>query len=125
MKRILKTGLTLIMMISVILCGCGGGGKKFAPQPDMTDDNYRTFYQVFVGSFSDSNGDGIGDLRGIINRFDYINDGNINSTTSLGAQGIWLSPIFTSPSYHKYDAKDYYQIDCCFLQQHLNLHYLY
>jgi len=111
MRRILKTGLTLIMMVSVILCGCGAGEKEFAAQPDMTDDNYRTFYQIFVGSFSDSNGDGIGDLRGVINRFDYINDGNMNSTTSLGAQGIWLSPIFTSPSYHKYDAKDYYQID--------------
>ena len=61
--------------------------------------------------FSDSNGDGIGDLRGIINHFDYLNDGNVNSETSLGVQGIWLSPIFTSPSYHKYDAKDYYQID--------------
>ncbi len=78
---------------------------------DTTDDNYRVFYQIFVGSFSDSNGDGIGDLRGIINRFDYLNDGNVNSTTSLGVQGIWLSPIFTSPTYHKYDTKDYYQID--------------
>lgn len=78
---------------------------------DTTDDNYRVFYQIFVGSFSDSNGDGIGDLRGIINRFDYLNDGNVNSTTSLGVQGIWLSPIFKSPSYHKYDTTDYYQID--------------
>lgn len=81
------------------------------PAPDTTADNYRTFYQIFVGSFSDSNGDGIGDLRGIINRFDYLNDGNVNSKKSLGVQGIWLSPIFLSPSYHKYDVKDYYQID--------------
>jgi len=78
---------------------------------DPVDDNFRSFYQVFVGSFSDSNGDGYGDLRGLINRFDYLNDGNMNSEKSLGVQGIWLSPIFTSPSYHKYDAKDYYQID--------------
>ena len=78
---------------------------------DPIDDNYRTFYQIFVGSFSDSNGDGIGDLQGIINRMDYLNDGNINSGKSLGVQGIWLSPIFSSPSYHKYDAKDYYQVD--------------
>ena len=76
---------------------------------DPIDDNYRTFYQIFVGSFSDSNNDTIGDLRGIINRLDYLNDGNINSGKSLGVQGIWLSPIFTSPSYHKYDAKDYYE----------------
>ena len=78
---------------------------------DPIDDNYRTFYQIFVGSFSDSNNDGIGDIRGIINRMDYLNDGNIHSGKSLGVQGIWLSPIFASPSYHKYDAKDYYQLD--------------
>ena len=77
---------------------------------DPIDDNYRTFYQIFVGSFSDSDGDGTGDLQGIINRLDYLNDGNINSETSLGVQGIWLSPIFSSPSYHKYDAMDYYKI---------------
>ena len=77
---------------------------------DPIDDNFRTYYQIFVGSFSDSNGDGIGDLQGIINRFDYLNDGNINSGKSLGVQGIWLSPIFSSPSYHKYDARDYYKI---------------
>ena len=78
---------------------------------DPIDDNYRTYYQIFVGSFSDSNGDGIGDIRGIINRLDYLNDGNVNSGKSLGVQGLWLSPIFSSPSYHKYDAKDYYQLD--------------
>ena len=77
---------------------------------DPIDDNYRTFYQIFVGSFSDSDGDGTGDLQGIIQRFDYLNDGNINSGESLGVQGIWLSPIFSSPSYHKYDAADYYQV---------------
>ena len=56
--------------------------------------NNRIFYHIFVGSFSDSNGDGIGDLRGIINRFDYLNDGDDNSGVSLGVEGIWLSPIF-------------------------------
>lgn len=73
--------------------------------------NARVFYQIFVGSFSDSNSDGVGDLRGIINRFDYLNDGDPNSGLSLGIEGIWLSPIFTSPSYHKYDVTDYYEID--------------
>ena len=75
------------------------------------DSNAVVFYHIFVGSFSDSNGDGIGDLRGIINRMDYINDGDPNSGVSLGAEGIWLSPIFVSPSYHKYDVVDYYQVD--------------
>ncbi len=86
-------------------------GGVLTPSIDPIDDNFRTFYQVFVGSFSDSNGDGIGDLRGVINRMDYLNDGDINSGKSLGVQGLWLSPIFSSPSYHKYDAKDYYKID--------------
>ena len=74
-------------------------------------DNARVFYEIFVGSFSDSNGDGIGDLRGIIDKFDYLNDGDPNSGKSLGIEGIWLSPIFSSPSYHKYDVTDYYTID--------------
>ncbi len=76
-----------------------------------TEDNYRVFYEIFVGSFSDSDGDGTGDLRGIINRMDYLNDGDDSSGLSLGVEGIWLSPIFKSPSYHKYDVDDYYQVD--------------
>ncbi len=75
------------------------------------EGNARVFYQIFVGSFSDSNGDGIGDLRGIINRFDYLNDGDDNSGLSLGVEGIWLTPIFKSDSYHKYDVANYYQVD--------------
>lgn len=78
---------------------------------DANETNNRLYYQVFVGSFSDSNGDGIGDLRGLINRFDYLNDGDPNSGKSLGVEGIWLNPIFLSPSYHKYDTVDYYAID--------------
>lgn len=77
-------------------------------------DEYRVFYQIFIGSFSDSNKDGIGDLRGIINRFDYINDGDDNSGKSLGIEAIWLSPMMPSNSYHKYDVKDYKAIDPSF-----------
>ena len=78
---------------------------------DLNVGNANVFYQIFVGSFSDSNGDGTGDLRGIINRMDYLNDGDPNSGVSLGVEGIWLSPIFVSPTYHKYDTSDYYKID--------------
>ena len=74
-------------------------------------DNARVFYEIFVGSFADSNGDGVGDLRGIIEKFDYLNDGDPDSGKSLGIEGIWLTPIFQSPSYHKYDVTDYYTID--------------
>ncbi len=108
---ILLTAVLCVALLAGVLALVLGGKKGYPAMADPIDDNYRTFYQVFVGSFSDSNGDGIGDLRGLINRFDYLNDGNMNSETSLGVQGIWLSPIFTSPSYHKYDARDYYQID--------------
>lgn len=77
----------------------------------QVDDNNRVFYEVFVGSFSDSDGDGVGDLRGIINRMDYLNDGDPTSGLSLGVEGLWLTPIFTSPSYHKYDVANYYEVD--------------
>ena len=50
-------------------------------------------YEVFVRSFADADGDGIGDLRGLTSRLDYINDGNAASSTSLGANCIWLMPI--------------------------------
>lgn len=108
MKRIICIFLALIMLITIV--GCQTGPK----QVDPIDDNFRVFYEIFTGSFSDSDGDGIGDLRGIINRVDYLNDGNINSGKSLGIQGIWLTPIFSSPSYHKYDVQDYYKIDSTF-----------
>lgn len=77
----------------------------------MIHDNYRVYYQILVGTFSDSNQDGMGDIQGIINRLDYLNDGDINSGKSLGVTGIWLMPIMPSPSYHKYDATDYQAID--------------
>ena len=114
MKKYICLLLAALLVLSMAACGTAPSQESTeAPQPmvDPVDDNYRTFYQIFVGSFSDSNNDGIGDLRGIINRFDYLNDGNINSGKSLGVQGIWLSPIFSSPSYHKYDATNYYEVD--------------
>ncbi|GAC1361184.1 MAG: alpha-amylase family glycosyl hydrolase [Herpetosiphon sp.] len=67
-------------------------------------------YEVFVRSFYDSDGDGIGDLPGLTQKLDYINDGNLNSTTSLGANCIWLMPVMESPSYHGYDTTDYYKV---------------
>jgi glycosidase len=70
-----------------------------------------TFYEIFVRSFYDSNGDGIGDLRGIIQKLDYLNDGDPATTFDLGITGIWLMPINPSPSYHGYDIKDYYRIE--------------
>ena len=69
-----------------------------------------TCYEVFVRSFYDSDGDGVGDLKGLTAKLDYINDGNPRSQHSLGARCIWLMPIMESPSYHGYDATDYYKV---------------
>lgn len=69
------------------------------------------FYQVFVRSFRDSDGDGKGDLRGLVEKLDYLNDGKPETTTDLGVTGIWLMPVFESPSYHGYDTVDYETIE--------------
>jgi len=69
------------------------------------------FYEVFVRSYSDSNGDGIGDLPGLTAHLDELNDGNPNSTSSLHVDALWLMPIFPSPSYHGYDVTDYESIN--------------
>ena len=78
---------------------------------NIIDDNYRTYYEVFVYSFYDSDGDGVGDLQGLISKLDYINDGDDATDEDLGCNGIWLMPIHPSPTYHKYDVTDYYEID--------------
>lgn len=73
--------------------------------------NDTVFYQVFVRSFYDSDGDGIGDLNGLIEKLDYLNDGDPATTDDLGVTGLWLMPIMESPSYHGYDVTDYYQVN--------------
>ncbi|MBQ2041730.1 MAG: alpha-amylase, partial [Firmicutes bacterium] len=93
-----------------IVSGIDTSAAGKAKQKDESD-NARVFYEIFVGSFSDSDGDGTGDLKGIIKRLDYLNDGDAFSGKSLGVEGIWLTPIFTSSSYHKYNVDNYYEID--------------
>lgn len=92
--------------------GSGAGPAAWESLPlQMIDDNYRTYYEVFVYSFCDSDGDGVGDLQGLISKLDYINDGDGATDTDLGCNGIWLMPVNPSPTYHKYDVTDYYAID--------------
>ena len=126
MKRILA-----LLLVCLLLVGCGGQTPATEPAPtteatvpvteppraekteaalaeiaklgEGIDDNYRTFYEIFVYSFCDSDGDGIGDLQGVISKLDYLQ--------KLGIQGIWLMPIHPSTSYHKYNVSDYYAID--------------
>ena len=62
---------------------------------------------MFVRSYADSDGDGVGDLRGLTAKLDYLNDGDSATTSDLGVTGLWLMPTFPSPSYHGYDVTDY------------------
>lgn len=69
-------------------------------------------YQIYPWSFKDTNNDGVGDLQGIIEKLDYLNDG---TSKSLGVGAIWLSPIYKSPMRdYGYDISDYYNIDSRF-----------
>ena len=68
-------------------------------------------YEIFVRSFYDSDGDGIGDINGLIEKLDYINDGTRDLRRDLGASCIWLMPVAASPSYHGYDVKNYYRVN--------------
>ena len=138
MKKILSLLLAAIML-ACSLSACAGNGSEDqntetteAPtkseellpvgEPDyvkdiealpvnVSDDKYRNYYHIWVCSFEDSNEDETGDLQGIINKLDYINDGDPTTDTDLGMDGIWLSPIMPSDSYHKYDVDDYMDID--------------
>ena len=126
MKKLLCALLAASLLISAALCEAASPHYDLdaygeavvndiaAPDAALPEDNNRVFYEIFVGSFSDSDGDGIGDLRGIINRMDYLNDGDPFSGLGLGVEGIWLTPIFSSPSYHKYDVTDFYAVDPAF-----------
>lgn len=90
MKRLLCLVLALVCM--------AGASLAEPAQPDSYN-----WYEIFVYSYRDSNGDGIGDLQGVMDRLDYICD--------MGYTGLWLMPIMPSPSYHKYDVTDYTAVD--------------
>ena len=122
MTRILCLLLSVLMLVGCAPSGAnndssaapGSSGAVLATKTEQAiseikslgespDDNYRTFYEIFVYSFCDSDGDGIGDLQGVISKLDYLQE--------LGINGIWFMPIHPSTSYHKYNVSDYYAID--------------
>jgi alpha-amylase len=99
--------------------GAGGDSilvwfNDLPPNGDPSDLHWwndRVFYEIFVRSFQDSDGDGIGDFAGLTARLDQLNDGDPATDTDLGIDGIWLMPINDAPSYHGYDAVDYRAIN--------------
>ena len=96
-KKALSLVLVLCMLLGVLSTGCGS--KE--PELNVIDDKYRNFYEIFVYSYCDSNGDGIGDIQGLISKLDYLNDGDDTTDTDLGINGIWLMPMCQSTTYHK------------------------
>lgn len=109
-----------ILLLIAILAGCIASTPaptatplptvepSVTPDPYAGTDGFRwwndaVFYEIFVRSFRDSDGDGIGDFNGIIEKLDYLE--------GLGIKGIWLMPIHPSPSYHGYDVTDYYAVN--------------
>jgi glycosidase len=98
----------LVLTVALLL-GAAANGMAQSTQTFWWND--RVFCEIFVRSFHDSNGDGIGDFQGIIQKLDYLNDGNPATTSDLGVTGVWLMPISPSPSYHGYDVTDYRGIE--------------
>ena len=113
-KRVLCAALCMLVCAVacvVSLAACGSSSVQmleFNKDLEMAavDDDYRTTYEIFVYSFCDSNGDGIGDINGIRSKLDYIAD--------MGFDQLWLTPVHPSDTYHKYDVDDYYAIDPAF-----------
>ncbi|AHV98962.1 alpha-amylase family glycosyl hydrolase [Paenibacillus sabinae] len=104
MKKITSMALTLPLLFSF------ASGALAKPQI-QSDSGLGVYYEIYVNSFSDSNNDGKGDLNGILQKLDYLNDGNPHTKKDLGVDSLWLMPIGSSPSYHKYDTTDFYSVD--------------
>ena len=118
-----KHVVVVIVTLMLVLSACTPATPAPTPTPTLTPtaipvapvtglpqgtDGYSwwndtVFYEIFVRSFYDSNGDGIGDFNGITQKLDYLQ--------GMGVTGLWLMPIYPSPTYHGYDATDYYSVN--------------
>lgn len=115
MKKFISVAIVMCMLLSCCLCACGTQGDPVENNKAVAStDKYRNYYQIWIGSFCDSNNDETGDIPGIISKLDYLNDGDPNGGDDLGIDGIWLSPMMPSYSYHKYNVEDYFDIDPTF-----------
>src|SRR3954452_4659944 len=109
MKPIARLLLTLSLLLALApTAGATTPGRTEArPAPAVVQWQHdwargAVFYEVFVRSFEDSDGDGVGHLRGLTARLDYLK--------GLGVDALWLMPVFESPSYHGYDTTNYEKI---------------
>jgi hypothetical protein len=117
MREVLATGC-VVAAFGAVSFGCGARTAPRSSPPAVARTaeahDWRrggTCYEIFVRSFADGDGDGIGDLRGLTEKLDYINDGNASTDRDLSARCIWLMPVNESSSYHGYDATDYYRVE--------------
>ena len=103
-----RTGSITVKGSNTVTVSVSQKGKNIVnivASPDSFDGNKRssTTYQLLIYSFADSDGDGVGDFKGIQSKLDYL-DG-------LGVTALWLSPAHPSDSYHAYDVTDYYAVN--------------
>lgn len=124
MRHSMRVTFALAALLLATACGGGGGGgggtppaPPVLPTPDVSAVaaadpgstlpegwQHGAFMQVFVRSYQDSDGDGVGDLRGLIQRLDYLRD--------LGVRGLWLMPVSASQDHdHGYAVTDYRGIE--------------
>ncbi len=127
MKKRLNV-LFLLSLLALASCGNSGGGSTPTPpdppdppdppyvEPTLDDDTATDYvlddtvsnengsmnYEIFVRSFYDADGNGIGDLKGVEQKLPYL--------ASLGVKSLWLMPIHPSPTYHGYDVSNYYEV---------------
>ncbi len=106
-KRILSTLLLLSFLSSCVQATPTVEPTQTATPAPVAESaswwNEAVFYEIFVRSFYDSDGNGIGDFNGITQKLDYLQE--------LGITAIWLMPIHPSPSYHGYDVTNYYNVN--------------
>lgn len=96
----------VLLILSFLVISCNKESHTPDPGPDpvpVVPGDSKISYQLLVYSFADSNGDGIGDFKGIGQKLDYF--------TSLGVEALWLSPIHKATSYHGYDVEDYASVN--------------
>lgn len=119
-KKKIPSVLLIALAMLMLFTSCGKSEKiaeekkSTVPNEAITEfnDKYKNFYEIFVRSFCDSNNDGYGDFNGITSKLDYLKAAKgTDDSNSLGINGIWLMPVCPSPSYHKYDIKDYCAVD--------------